>query len=403
MEPLPQSKEIGRARYFHRRSSQENLPEDALDRLTQIAAHIFTAPIALISLVETGRTWLTCALDLKEPDISRLVGFCTGALTGGQTLVVSDATADRRFASHPLVAFYPKLRFYVGVPLVTRTGGRIGTLSVVDNSSRIIQAEQLDALAGLAQVVVDQRELWRSLRCAAVKQRSLMNVQKAAETGFQQSRDEFTFSLLSLQQLLCQVLRAQDDERRRVARELHDSTGRTLSALRVTVARIRKDAMFPDLSRIDQCSELITRAANDLTNICGYLHPLLIDEQGLAVAVEDYARGFEKRSGLEIRVDIPQDVQRLDIDREITLFRVIQESLESIHQHSGSPTAHIRMSASDSDIVLEVRDYGRALLSEELNNAVGIRSMRERVRNVGGSLLLESSSNGTVVRAILPL
>jgi signal transduction histidine kinase len=161
--------------------------------------------------------------------------------------------------------------------------------------------------------------------------------------------------------------------------------------------------MFPDLSRIDQCSELITRAANDLTNICGYLHPLLIDEQGLAVAVEDYARGFEKRSGLEIRVDIPQDVQRLDIDREITLFRVIQESLESIHQHSGSPTAHIRMSASDSDIVLEVRDYGRALLSEELNNAVGIRSMRERVRNVGGSLLLESSSNGTVVRAILPL
>jgi signal transduction histidine kinase len=222
----------------------------------------------------------------------------------------------------------------------------------------------------------------------------------------QRKRDE-----ASLRSLSGRLLRLQDEERRRLARELHDSTAQSLAALALELAVVGRSPLSPrGRSALDEAERLADQCARELRTLSYLLHPPLLDEMGLAAALRGYIDGFSKRSGVEVILDMPEDIQRLPREVETTLFRIVQESLTNVHRHAGSPTAHVRLALEPGAIRLEVADQGRGLVPHETNGTpdlehdlgVGIAGMKERVRQLGGQLELDSTDTGVTVRATLP-
>jgi signal transduction histidine kinase len=216
----------------------------------------------------------------------------------------------------------------------------------------------------------------------------------------------------SLRDLSARLLRVQDDERRRIARDLHDSTGQALTALKLELAGIERElgARNPQLARRLAASIADARQISDeLRTISYLLHPPLLDELGLGSALRWYAEGFENRSGIKIHLEL-DNVGRLAPEMEVTLFRVAQECLINVHRHSGSATASIRLSEAAGQVVLEVKDQGRGIRPEALSEinsgvtpGVGLRGMHERIQDFGGELEISSSERGTEVKAAIPM
>jgi signal transduction histidine kinase len=205
-----------------------------------------------------------------------------------------------------------------------------------------------------------------------------------------------------------QLLRAQDEERRRIARDLHDSTAQHLVLLSASLERIQHSA--PAFSRklrqlFSEAEELITQALREVRTLSYLLHPPMLDETGLEDAISHYVEGFSERSGVQVDVRVSPDLGRLRPEAEMALFRVMQESLRNVHLHSASRRAYIRLNRIDDRVILEIRDEGRgterAGSSRKPSVGVGILSMRERVRQVGGKLEIESTGAGTTVRATI--
>jgi len=218
----------------------------------------------------------------------------------------------------------------------------------------------------------------------------------------------------SLRELSARLMHAQDEERRRIARELHDSTSQTLSALAVNLALLKQrvDELGGRASDLLSESEaLVDEASREIRTVAQLLHPPQLEESGLAAAVRGYSTSFAERSGVELDLDVPLTLTaRLPQDVETAIFRILQESLTNIHRHSGSPTASVRLAFEDGEVTLEVKDQGRGTPSEILDTSgsvaalgVGVAGMRERVRQLGGRLEIASGSAGTTVKAILPV
>jgi PAS domain S-box-containing protein len=218
----------------------------------------------------------------------------------------------------------------------------------------------------------------------------------------------------SLSRLSGHLLKLQDDERRRIARELHDSTSQTLSALALNLALVEGQTvdLNPKVSKaVSEAVSLAEEASNEIRNISHLLHPPDLDEVGLAAALRWHVRRFAERSGLQIDLDLPSRLRRLSLDREIALFRVVQEGLANIQRHSGSSTARIQLTLGHGRIALQIEDRGRGIPPGLLDSVdsgsadvgVGIRGMRERIRQLGGRLEIRSDQSGTLLTAILPL
>ncbi len=227
--------------------------------------------------------------------------------------------------------------------------------------------------------------------------------QAELEKRVEERTTELTQTNKSLHALSTQLFKVQEDERRRIARELHDSTGQVLAALAMILNRLERESSALNLSGFEECKEMVGTVTTDIRNLSYLLHPPLIDELGLGPAIQEYAQGFQKRSGIRVHVEISSEIGRLSEDHEIALFRIIQEALGNIHRHSGSSVATIALRCRGGDIVLEVRDQGRGLPigTRRTNQGVGVKSMQERLRQLGGSVEIESSDKGTMVRAIL--
>lgn len=213
------------------------------------------------------------------------------------------------------------------------------------------------------------------------------------------------------QRLSRRLLQLQDEERRRMARELHDSTAQQLAALEMQLsmldehARELNDAARAALRESHQLAESATREVRTLSYL---LHPPLLDEVGLASALDWYADGFAKRSRIETKLDLPQDLGRLPRDIELTVFRIVQEALANVHRHSGCSNARIELSQVAGQVLLQVSDDGRGFDPETVRRnggavGVGITGMRERVRQLGGQLEITSSAGGTTVRVSIPV
>ncbi len=219
-----------------------------------------------------------------------------------------------------------------------------------------------------------------------------------------------TAKLRSLSQ---QLLRVQDEERRKVARDLHDSTGQILTALKISVALLQRK-LENDRQTCDELSgiaRLADEALQEVRTTSYLLHPPMLDETGFSSAAQWYIEGFAKRSGLKVRMDFAPEGERLPDTIEIALFRVLQESLTNVHRHSGTSEVDICSRREANAVILEVRDYGCGMTRERVSptgpqaheSGVGLAGMRERLHELKGVLEIESANPGTRLRAIVPL
>jgi PAS domain S-box-containing protein len=221
-----------------------------------------------------------------------------------------------------------------------------------------------------------------------------------------QRRSEENLRLLS-----GRLLQLQDEERRRLARELHDSAGQMLAALAMQLTPLQNDAAYPKAAAsVRESLGLVSELSKELRTISHLLHPPLLDEVGLVSALRWYLEGFTERSKIAVDFDLPQDLGRLPQELETAVFRIVQECLTNIHRHSESPVARIYISRSGRQLRVEVEDHGKGISQEQQRAmdfggkiGVGITGMRERLRQLGGSLEIYSNGEGTTVIARLPL
>ncbi|HTC65843.1 MAG TPA: PAS domain S-box protein [Candidatus Acidoferrum sp.] len=206
-----------------------------------------------------------------------------------------------------------------------------------------------------------------------------------------------------LRDLSGKLMFAQDEERRRIARDLHDSVGQNLAVLGMSLSRI-EDYAKRDPTRlarsIEDAKDLIQDLTQEIRTTSYLLHPPMLDESGLSSAIRWYVDGLAERSGLMIELNIPDDLERLAPEVELAIFRLVQECLTNIHRHSGSKTAVIRIAREADNIYAEVQDHGKGISQERLAVGVGIRGMRERVRQSHGELTVDSNALGTKITAI---
>ena len=214
-----------------------------------------------------------------------------------------------------------------------------------------------------------------------------------------------------LRQLSRSLLHAQDEERRRIARELHDSTGQLLAALQLNLTLLSKTqpAMSDQASKhLTAAIELTDQATKEIRTTSYLLHPPLLDEMGLAGALQWYTHGVTERSGLEIDLRVSERVGRLSPELELAVFRIVQECLTNVHRHAGSKNAAIRLMRSNRNITVEIEDAGKGMTAEKLaqvesqGSGVGLRGMRERVRQLRGTMDIKSDGSGTKVTVTLP-
>lgn len=246
-------------------------------------------------------------------------------------------------------------------------------------------------------------------------QQKLREAQLALEvTQRQRAEEALLQEEQSLRELSGRLLRLQDDERRRIARDLHDTTGQKVVALTLELSMIEAKLgnLPPEVKTIlQECRELADEVSTDIRTLSYVLHPPLLDEAGLYSAARWFVDGFVRRSRIKVELDLPPDLGRMPQELELTLFRILQESLTNVHRHANSPNAWVKIALDKTSVTLEVKDEGRVSKPIAVSTAeksiellgVGVRGMQERVRQLGGRLELRSGSKGTVMRATLPL
>ena len=252
-------------------------------------------------------------------------------------------------------------------------------------------------LTGFAKVTQDLTERRKAEELVEDLNREL----RQRVTELDETRRVIELRTLELQKLSGRLLVVQDEERRRLARELHDDLGQQLTALKM---------MLPNAGADDEVHRLAENAISTVRNLSYLLHPPLLDETGLRSALYWYVEGLVKRSGIQVSLTItPHNFPRLAKDIETTIFRVVQESLTNVYRHANSESARVEIDKQPEWVVIRVRDYGKGLPREisgksaASNLGVGITGMRERVRQFGGELTLSRAEPGTLVETKIPL
>jgi two-component system NarL family sensor kinase len=208
------------------------------------------------------------------------------------------------------------------------------------------------------------------------------------------------------------LLQAQDEERRKIGRDLHDSVGQYLAVIKIHLDGMnglgRVDLKQPEL--ISECLHAVNECLKETRTMSYLLHPPLLDEAGFDSAARWYVDGFAERVGIQATLNFPDKMDRLPRIVEVALFRILQESLTNVHRHSGSPTVEVEMEVNPETVILTIRDAGRGIpehimkqFSESGTAGIGLAGMRERLSDLGGELRVQSNSKGTVLLATIPL
>lgn len=219
----------------------------------------------------------------------------------------------------------------------------------------------------------------------------------------------------ALHQLSARLLRLQDEERRRIGRELHDSLAQSVMAVNLDLARVTRSPVPLDKTArhaLSEARKVLREMSREIRTLSYLLHPPVLDELGLASAVKEYAHGFSERSGIALEIDVQHDFPRMPEEAETAFFRIVQESLANIQKHSGSSTGTIRLWNGQGRVQLEIRDQGCGMAAKPgpsggvpkaFRLGVGIPGMRERMAQLGGTLEVQSNASGTAVHATIPL
>jgi len=254
----------------------------------------------------------------------------------------------------------------------------------------------------------DRQKAQEALRQANVELANEVAERKSAEMRVVRSER-------SLRELSLHLLRSQDEERRRIGRDLHDSLGQYLAVLKMNLDSLHERVGPRDEEielQIKRCLRLAEDSITEIRTISYLLYPPLLEEMGLKSAIPWYLEGFTKRSRIDTTVDIDPNVGRLDREIELALFRILQESLTNVHRHSGSHTASVRLFMTERSLVLEIKDQGKGFSPNVFSKTeqewvgslgVGLRGMHERMRQMGGTLEVESAAGGTTIAASVPV
>jgi PAS domain S-box-containing protein len=281
-------------------------------------------------------------------------------------------------------------------------------------------ARRLAGCAGTVRDVTQRKATELALRESEARHRELaanLDVQVQARTQELQKRNkDLAHTAEQVRMLTGRLLQLQDDERRRIARELHDSSGQILTAIGLDLANLAeqvqdekiRQAVPHTVQRVEETQKLVQMLHKELRTTSYLLHPPLLDEAGLSSAISWYVQGLAERSGMEIKFDLSENFGRLARELELVVFRVLQESLTNILRHSESKRAFIRITRGRDAVRMLIEDYGKGISGEKLaavqsgESGFGIRAMRERLRPFGGELQITSNGSGTQVLVTIP-
>lgn len=290
--------------------------------------------------------------------------------------------------------------------LIVRNGAEIA----IDDSAAPIR-DANGRICGVVLVFHDaskQRQAEKELRQS---HQSLSEARDNLEKRVRERTAELAVANENLRRLSVSLMKVQDDERRRLARELHDSVGQLLAAIgmNIEVVRSQSDKLDSKGARaVSDNAMLVEQVSSEIRTLSHLLHPPLLEIAGLPAALRWYVDGFSERSKLKVDLEIPSDLGRLPEDTELAIFRIVQECLTNIHRHSGSTTAAISIRRRDDSLIIQARDNGKGIpvekqqkVTESSLSGVGFGGMRERLRQLGGALEIESTEDSTVVRATL--
>jgi len=239
---------------------------------------------------------------------------------------------------------------------------------------------------------------------------------KVVENALQEARERLESMVeqrtASVRQLSLKLLTVQDEEHRSIARELHDSVGQHLANIKMSVDRLQQlESPSKQTQALSQLSESLDQCMSETRTISYLLHPPLIDELGFRAAAKWFIEGFSERSGIKVDLELSEESQRLPRSVELPLFRILQASLGNVHRHAHSPSVDVRFVINEGEAQLEVKDYGKGIDPELLGRfnsngtgtGIGLAGMRERLRELGGHLEVESNAQGTLIRAVIPV
>ena len=282
-------------------------------------------------------------------------------------------------------------------------------LKICAEHSHVIPVESYTALVSEEQRLRTITHLQQKAQALETEMAERKQVEEALRRTKADLESQVEQRTAALRQLTSRLLSLQDTERRRIARELHDSLGQYLVGLKLNVDMLRQSPAREELW--SEAEELMQQCISEVRTLSYLLHPPTMDAAGFASAARWYVEGYGQRSGLQVTLDAPNDLGRLPDAIELALFRVLQESLTNVHRHSGASTAHISIREDAEKVVLEIKDNGRGMPETLLSHfhatgagvGVGLAGIRERARELGGKLTLESDSSGTLVRVIIPV
>jgi signal transduction histidine kinase len=258
---------------------------------------------------------------------------------------------------------------------------------------------------------IEIQERTQTERRLRARERELEALHSALADRVEERTTELNAAIAGLRQLSARLLQAQDDERRRLARELHDSVGQLLAAISMNIQTMRASQLDPAAAAAAaENAKLVEQISSEIRTMSHLLHPPLLDEVGLASALRWYVDEFAVRSKIAVRLEVAGDFGRLSNDMEIAIFRMVQECLTNVHRHSNSETGEVRLVRDAERVRVEVKDMGRGIppekqwtLSSSQRGGVGFRGMRERIQELGGRLDIQSDKNGTAVTATMPV
>lgn len=408
-----------------------------LESAESIAVYVFFLCIALAArffgavpaLVCTVTSTLTLFILTEQPagmQIARLATFGVAALVILAVSYRKSVDARREISAKRLSGLFegmvegifffdatgqctevnPAAANLIGVSPEALAGARIGDLTVSPDrtitAAFLAELEKERLLRG--QFVVHRNDgKFREIEYGAVAD-ILPGVHcLVARDVTERNETERSFSQLSRR-----LMDLQEAERRRIARELHDTTGQQLAALRLNLSKILRTPKPPP-ELVEETFALIDRSAGEIRTLSYLLHPPMIGQAGLAATLRWYVRGFEERSGVSVQLHADEDLGPMTPGTATSVFRVIQEALTNIHRHSESRAATVTLQRQDGILQLEIADEGRGLPSELIENidelgafGVGLSSMKERIESLGGTLRIESGTGGTRLTATLP-
>ena len=401
-------------------------PDELVDTLLRMALELCSAGTAGLSLLETTPEgeqvfrWTNLAGTL-----SKHVGGSTP-----RNFSPCGTTLER---NAPQLFAYPGHRFQyldkVDIPIVEALvipvyigDERPGTIWIVSHDGEVkFDSEDVRIMTGLAEFTSCALRLTHAFegeRQARQEGDTQIAEHKKTERALRRTQSNLEGVVdartTQLQQLSARLMNMQDEERRRIARELHDSAGQYLAGIQMNLSALLHEPSTlaaPEKARISDSVAMAERCTSEIRTISYLLHPPLLDETGVRSAISWYVQGFAERSGVRVNLEIAEGIGRLPSETETALFRVVQQSLANIHRHSGSEVARIAVDADSERVTVEICDQGRGIAPEILAGfhsgtrlvGVGMVGMRERIRNLGGQFEVHSSDKGTTIQVSLPL